>query len=105
MPWSPGWPPRWWRVRDEFLGVAVAVEVGTSYGQEPHYQAQWPVPADAVIAHAEALVTDPVAKLIVRHAEPGDHWELIERVEGPSEGSQRSVARVTPLRSRLPHVG
>jgi len=69
------------RLRDEFLGVAVAVEVGMSYGQEPHYQAQWPVPADAVIAHAEALVTDPVAKLIVRHAEPGDHWELIERAQ------------------------
>ena len=67
------------RLRREFLGVAVAVEVGLGYGQEPHYLAQWPVPTDAVVALAGALVADPVAKLIVRHAESGDPWELMER--------------------------
>ncbi len=79
------------RLRAEFLGVAVAVEVGLGYGQEPHYLAQWPVPTDAVVALAEALVSDPVAKLIVRHAESGDHWELIERARRAVGG----IAEVT----------
>ena len=67
------------RLSSELDGVVLAVEAGMRYGQEPGYPAQWPIPADALLAEAERLIAEPVAKLIVRHAEVGDHWELIER--------------------------
>lgn len=66
-------------LRAELTGVAFAVEAGLSYGQEATYPNQWPLPAEALIAEAEQLVARPVAKLIVRHGEGGDHWELVER--------------------------
>jgi Cof subfamily protein (haloacid dehalogenase superfamily) len=67
------------RLRAEFDGMVIAVEIGMRYGQEPDYVAQWPVPPDALIAKADRLVAEPVAKLIVRHREPGDHWALVDR--------------------------
>jgi HAD superfamily hydrolase (TIGR01484 family) len=66
------------RLRSVLDGIAIAVEAGLRYGQEPHYPAYWPVPADALIGAAEALIAAPVAKLIVRHGD-GDHWELVTR--------------------------
>ncbi len=67
------------RLNAELDGVVLAVEAGMRYGQEPRYPAQWPIPAGALLAEAERLIAEPVAKLIVRHSEAGDHWELVER--------------------------
>src|SRR5207237_1234912 len=44
-------------------------ERGSGFGHEPEYRLRFPAPADAVMAAAEELVTDPVVKLLVRHPE------------------------------------
>ncbi len=68
------------RLRSELPRVAFAIETGLSYGHEPDYESQWPVPPDAIVAEVEALVARPVAKLIARHRETSrDHWELVSR--------------------------
>jgi Cof subfamily protein (haloacid dehalogenase superfamily) len=74
------------RLRAELDGLVIAVEAGLRYGQEPHYPSPWAAPPDALIAEAERLVAEPIAKLIVRHAEPGDHWNLVERARQAAGG-------------------
>lgn len=73
-------------LRAELAGVAFAVEAGLSYGQEATYPNQWALPVEALIAEAAELVARPIAKLIVRHGEEGDHWELVERARQTLSG-------------------
>jgi hypothetical protein len=68
------------RLRDALPSVSFAVEVGLRYAQEPQYLSQWPVPPGAAVLEVDALVREPVTKLIARHDEPATaHWELVER--------------------------
>jgi hydroxymethylpyrimidine pyrophosphatase-like HAD family hydrolase len=66
-------------LRTELAGAAFAVEIGLSYGQEPHYQNSWPLPPGAMLSAVEELVTGPISKLLVRHGDPGDPWEILAR--------------------------
>ncbi|HZT66841.1 MAG TPA: HAD family hydrolase [Acidimicrobiales bacterium] len=74
------------RLRAEIEGVVVAVEAGMVYGQEPAYTPSWPPPPDALVAEAERLLAAPVAKMVVRHGESGDHWELVDRARRAAGG-------------------
>ncbi len=68
------------RLRIELTGVTVAVEAGLRFGKEPDYREQWPMPDDAIVETAEALLARPMAKLLVRHGgNPEDHWESLGR--------------------------
>ena len=44
-----------------------AIERSDRYGQEPHYANRWPMPDDSVIAQVDELLSEPPAKLLVRH--------------------------------------
>lgn len=54
-------------LRDALPDAAFAVERDEQFGHEPHYVSRWPVPEDTLVADIEALLSAPVAKLLVRH--------------------------------------
>ncbi|WBQ05274.1 HAD family hydrolase [Kribbella sp. CA-293567] len=59
--------------------VEFAIERADRYGQEPRYLNRWPTPDDTLVAEVEELLSEPAAKLLVRHPE----WhsdELLARV-------------------------
>jgi Cof subfamily protein (haloacid dehalogenase superfamily) len=66
------------RLRNELEGVTISVEMGLRYGKEPQYPNKWPLSEDSIIAEAEQLLAEPVAKLCVRHSDSREHWELLE---------------------------
>lgn len=67
-------------IRAEIPEVEFAIERSDRYGQEPTYVNRWPVPADAVIAEMAELLSEPAAKLLVRH--PSWHADdLLVRVQ------------------------
>ncbi len=73
-------------IRAEIPDVQFAIERSNRYGQEPVYLNRWPVPADALVAAVEVLLSEPAAKLLVRH--PSWHSdELLARV-GPVVGDR-----------------
>ncbi len=82
-------------LRAELTDPAFAVEAGFAYGQEPTYPNQWPLPAGSLVAAVEHLVTMPVAKLVVRHKEPGDPWEVLDR-------ARRAVGELAEVTSSGP---
>jgi HAD superfamily hydrolase (TIGR01484 family) len=68
-------------IRAEIPDVEFAIERPDRYGQEPHYVNRWPKPDDTLVAAVEVLLSEPAAKLLVRH--PSWHSdELLARV-GP----------------------
>lgn len=54
-------------LREALPEVAFAVERASEFGHEPAYRSRWPVPDGALVADVEALLSAPVAKLLVRH--------------------------------------
>jgi hydroxymethylpyrimidine pyrophosphatase-like HAD family hydrolase len=48
-------------------GGAWAVERARSFAHEPAYVPAWPVPAGTAVAPIEALIGEPVVKLLLRH--------------------------------------
>jgi len=69
-------------IRAEIPEVQFAIERPDRYGQEPHYVNRWPMPEDSVIAQVEELLSEPAAKLLVRH---------------PSWHSDELLTRITPM--------
>jgi Cof subfamily protein (haloacid dehalogenase superfamily) len=56
------------RLRREIPELGFAVEaVGTGFGHEPRYRPRWSVDDQTVVAELEALLSQPVAKLLARH--------------------------------------
>jgi Cof subfamily protein (haloacid dehalogenase superfamily) len=66
------------RLRAELPEVSFAVEWSSRFGHEPGYRPRWPVPADTLVTQVEALLSEPVAKLLARH-EGMDADELLVR--------------------------
>lgn len=54
-------------IRAEIPDVDFAIERSDRYGQEPGYLNRWPVPEDALIGELAELVSEPAAKLLVKH--------------------------------------
>ena len=54
-------------LREEVPGGAWAVERTGGFGHEPGYVPRWPVPAETTVDVVEALVAQPVVKLMLRH--------------------------------------
>ncbi|GAA1562281.1 Cof-type HAD-IIB family hydrolase [Kribbella sancticallisti] len=69
-------------IRAEIPDVEFAIERSNRYGQEPRYLNRWPMPEDTLIAEVEVLLSEPAAKLLVRH---------------PSWHSDDLLARIAPL--------
>jgi Cof subfamily protein (haloacid dehalogenase superfamily) len=72
-------------IRAEIPEVEFAIERSDRYGQEPHYVNRWPRPDDTLVAGIEVLLSEPAAKLLVRH--PSFHSdELLARINPVVEG-------------------
>jgi Cof subfamily protein (haloacid dehalogenase superfamily) len=69
-------------IRAEIPEVQFAIERSDRYGQEPVYFNRWPEPENTLIAELEVLLSEPAAKLLVRH---------------PSWHSDELLARVVPV--------
>ncbi len=73
-------------IRAEIPDVEFAIERSDRYGQEPAYLNRWPTPENTLIAEVEELLSEPAAKLLVRH--PSWHSDdLLARIE-PLVGHQ-----------------
>jgi HAD superfamily hydrolase (TIGR01484 family) len=67
-------------IRAAIPEVEFAIERSDRYGQEPNYLNRWPTPEDTLVAEVEELLSEPAAKLLVRH--PSWHSdELLARIE------------------------
>jgi hypothetical protein len=69
-------------IRAEIPEVEFAIERSDRYGHEPQYLNRWPEPEDALVAGLEVLLSEPAAKLLVRH---------------PSWHSDELLARINPV--------
>jgi Cof subfamily protein (haloacid dehalogenase superfamily) len=70
-------------IRAEIPEVQFAIERSDRYGQEPTYYNRWgPAPEDTLVAAVEELLSEPAAKLLVRH---------------PSWHSDDLLARIAPV--------
>jgi hydroxymethylpyrimidine pyrophosphatase-like HAD family hydrolase len=69
-------------IRAEIPEVEFAIERPDRYGQEPDYVNRWPKPDDTLVAGIELLLSEPAAKLLVRH---------------PSWHSDELLARISPV--------
>jgi Cof subfamily protein (haloacid dehalogenase superfamily) len=69
-------------IRAEIPEVEFAIERSDRYGQEPQYVNRWPKPDDTLVAAIEVLLSEPAAKLLVRH---------------PSWHSDELLARINPV--------
>jgi Cof subfamily protein (haloacid dehalogenase superfamily) len=85
-------------IRAEIPDVQFAIERADRYGQEPHYFNRWPKPDDALVASITELLTEPTAKLLVRH--PDWHSDMLltriselvgDRVAASHSGGERLV--------------
>jgi Cof subfamily protein (haloacid dehalogenase superfamily) len=85
-------------IREDIPDVEFAIERSDRYGQEPNYFNRWPVPDDSVIAELVELLSEPAAKLLVRH--PSWHADELlgrvhaivgERVAASHSGGERLV--------------
>jgi len=85
-------------IRAEIPDVQFAIERANRYGQEPHYFNRWPKPDDALVASITELLTEPAAKLLVRH--PDWHSDMLltriselvgDRVAASHSGGERLV--------------
>jgi Cof subfamily protein (haloacid dehalogenase superfamily) len=66
-------------IRAAIPDVQFAIERANRYGHEPAYQNHWPKPDDSLVAELAELLTEPTAKLLVRH--PSWHSDdLLARV-------------------------
>jgi Cof subfamily protein (haloacid dehalogenase superfamily) len=54
-------------IRAEIPEVEFAIERSDRYGQEPTYRNYWPTPENTLVAAVEELLSEPAAKLLVRH--------------------------------------
>ncbi len=70
-------------IRDELPGVTFAVESRAGFAHEPEYVPAWPGDNTVIGAIAE-LLTDPVAKLLVKHPDrgPDDIHDLVAALAG-----------------------
>lgn len=67
-------------IRAEIPDVRFAIERSARYGQEPDYPNYWPYPDDALIGEVAELLSEPAAKLLVRH--PDWHADdLLARIQ------------------------
>jgi Cof subfamily protein (haloacid dehalogenase superfamily) len=67
-------------IRAEIPDVQFAIERSNRYGQEASYRNKWPMPDDSLVAEIAELLSEPAAKLLVRHPS----WqadELLTRVQ------------------------
>jgi hydroxymethylpyrimidine pyrophosphatase-like HAD family hydrolase len=62
-------------IRAEIPDVQFAIERPDRYGHEPIYQNRWPIPDNALIADVDVLLSEPTAKLLVRH--PSWHADVL----------------------------
>ena len=69
-------------IRVELPDVQFAIERPDRYGQEPVYLNRWPRPDDTLVAALDVLLSEPAAKLLVRH---------------PSLHSDDLLAQIAPL--------
>lgn len=69
-------------IRAQIPEVEFAIERSDRYGQEPKYLNRWPTPDDTLVAEVEELLSEPAAKLLVRH---------------PSWHSDDLLAKIAPL--------
>ncbi|MEU4192683.1 HAD family hydrolase [Kribbella sp. NPDC026611] len=69
-------------IRAEVPDVQFAIERPDRYGQEPVYLNRWPRPDNTLVAALDVLLSEPAAKLLVRH---------------PSLASDDLLAQVGPL--------
>jgi Cof subfamily protein (haloacid dehalogenase superfamily) len=85
-------------IRAEIPEVDFAIERSDRYGQEPNYYNRWPMPEDSLIAEVAELLSEPAAKLLVKHPS----WEadellgrvqalVGERVAASHSGGERLV--------------
>lgn len=51
----------------ELPGGVWAVERSNGFGREPDYSSRWPIPPDTTVGAIEALVTEPLYKLMFRN--------------------------------------
>jgi haloacid dehalogenase-like hydrolase len=54
-------------IRAAIPDVQFAIERADRYGQEPAYENKWPKPDESLVAEIAELLTEPAAKLLVRH--------------------------------------
>lgn len=54
-------------IRAAIPEVDFAIERADRYGQEPGYLNRWPAPEDTLVAEIAELVSEPAAKLLVKH--------------------------------------
>lgn len=54
-------------IRQVAPGVSFAIERDLGYGHEPDFPGRWPAPEDTVVAELDALLIEPVAKLLALH--------------------------------------
>ncbi|GAA0933064.1 Cof-type HAD-IIB family hydrolase [Kribbella koreensis] len=73
-------------IRAELPDVEFAIERTDRYGQEPHYLNRWPKPEDTLVAQLDELLSEPAAKLLVRH--PSRHSDDLLAVIGPLVGTR-----------------
>jgi hydroxymethylpyrimidine pyrophosphatase-like HAD family hydrolase len=73
-------------IRAEIPDVQFAIERSDRYGQEPDYLNRWPRPDDSLIATVEVLLSEPAAKLLVRH--PSWHSDELLAKVGPLVGTR-----------------
>jgi Cof subfamily protein (haloacid dehalogenase superfamily) len=85
-------------IRAELPEVKFAIERSDRYGQEPNYLNRWPVPENSLVAEVAELLSEPAAKLLVKHPS----WEadellgrvralVGERVAASHSGGERLV--------------
>jgi Cof subfamily protein (haloacid dehalogenase superfamily) len=85
-------------IRAEMPEVNFAIERSDRYGQEPNYLNRWPVPENSLVAEVAELLSEPAAKLLVKHPS----WEadellgrvqalVGERVAASHSGGERLV--------------
>ncbi|MET9270070.1 HAD-IIB family hydrolase [Kribbella sp. NPDC003557] len=73
-------------IRAAIPGVQFAIERPDRYGQEPVYQNAYPNPDNSLIAAVEELLTEPTAKLLVRH--PSLHADELLGLVDPLVGQR-----------------
>lgn len=83
------------RLGPRLPGAAWAVEWVDGYGREPGYVSRWPTPAGTIVDEIQALLTEPLAKLMLRHDRLGaDALVTVARqlVDGLAEPSHSNSA-------------
>jgi hydroxymethylpyrimidine pyrophosphatase-like HAD family hydrolase len=73
-------------IRTAIPDVQFAIERPDRYGQEPVYLNRWPTPDNMLVAAVEELLSEPAAKLLVRH--PSLHSDELLALVAPLVGQR-----------------